>query len=307
MKKLFLIGLLFLMILGGCSYLDFNKSYVFSAQHDYVVGNAPGVTVRTDINNALQAIATNNAGATEPSPTYPDMWWYDTSTGLLKRRSNANDAWIVLGLEAADTDGTLAANSDSKVPTQKATKTYADTKMSKSGAEAIAGVKTFSSSPIVPTPTTDYQASTKKYVADTASSTLSSAQTYTNNAIAAITPISRDYATGSGTAGFNHPHALSIVSVAKTITSGKVVFVIATGYLRTSGPTLSLENLLLQHGSTTIQAIDVAVGGRTEGDARVPFTLSGIVTGLSGQTTFSVSCASAEGVTGYANITVLEF
>ncbi len=32
------------------------------------------------------------------------------------------------------------------------------------GAETVAGVKTFTSSPLVPTPTTDYQASTKKYV-----------------------------------------------------------------------------------------------------------------------------------------------
>lgn len=35
------------------------------------------------------------------------------------------------------------------------------------GAQTIADVKTFSSSPIVPTPTTDMQASTKKYVDDT--------------------------------------------------------------------------------------------------------------------------------------------
>ena len=35
-----------------------------------------------------------------------------------------------------------------------------------SGAQTIAGVKTFSSSPIVPTPTTNMQASTKKYVDD---------------------------------------------------------------------------------------------------------------------------------------------
>lgn len=34
------------------------------------------------------------------------------------------------------------------------------------GNETIAGIKTFSSSPIVPTPSTDYQASTKKYVDD---------------------------------------------------------------------------------------------------------------------------------------------
>lgn len=37
-----------------------------------------------------------------------------------------------------------------------------------SGAQTVAGVKTFSDSPIVPTPTTDYQVATKKYVDDNA-------------------------------------------------------------------------------------------------------------------------------------------
>jgi len=36
------------------------------------------------------------------------------------------------------------------------------------GDQTVAGVKTFSSSPVVPTPTTDFQASTKKYVDDAA-------------------------------------------------------------------------------------------------------------------------------------------
>lgn len=53
------------------------------------------------------------------------------------------------------------------------TKLYVDTAVAgaggvTSGAQTWAGVKTFTSSPIVPTPTTDYQASTKKYVDDTA-------------------------------------------------------------------------------------------------------------------------------------------
>lgn len=39
-------------------------------------------------------------------------------------------------------------------------------KVDNTGNETVAGVKTFSSSPIVPTPTTDFQASTKKYVDD---------------------------------------------------------------------------------------------------------------------------------------------
>lgn len=104
-------------------------SQVYGAQHDYVIENQPGAAFRSDLNSVLQAITTNNSGAAEPATKYANMWWYDTSTGLLKRRNNANDAWVTLGLEAADTDGTLAANSDSKIPTQKAVKTYADTKV----------------------------------------------------------------------------------------------------------------------------------------------------------------------------------
>ncbi len=99
------------------------------AQHDYVIDNQPGAAFRGDLNSVLSAIITNNSAATEPSVKYPNMWWFDTSTGLLKRRDNLNTTWITVGLEAADTDGTLSANSDLKIPTQKATKTYSDTKV----------------------------------------------------------------------------------------------------------------------------------------------------------------------------------
>lgn len=98
------------------------------SQVDMNIPNSAGSVFRANLNAAIEAILTQNSAATEPTTTYPNMWWYDTSTSLLKRRNNANDAWIVLGLEAADTDGTLAANSDSKVATQKATKTYVDGK-----------------------------------------------------------------------------------------------------------------------------------------------------------------------------------
>lgn len=120
--------------------LALSGSNVIAAQHDYVINNASGAAFRADINNALSAIVTNNSAATEPATTYPNMWWYDTSTSLLKRRNNADTAWITVGLEAASTDGTFAANSDSLVPTQKAAKTYADTKISKSTASEIFNV-----------------------------------------------------------------------------------------------------------------------------------------------------------------------
>lgn len=66
----------------------------FGAQHDYVIDNAPGATVRSDMNSVLQAIVTNNSGSTAPAVTYPNMFWYDTANGALKKRSNADDAWV---------------------------------------------------------------------------------------------------------------------------------------------------------------------------------------------------------------------
>ena len=53
----------------------------------------------------------------------------------------------------------------SNVPNTDFTSSIA-AKVSKTGNETVAGVKTFSSSPIVPAPTTDLQAATKKYVDD---------------------------------------------------------------------------------------------------------------------------------------------
>jgi len=66
------------------------------SQHDYVIDNAPGASVRVDLNAVLQAIATLNAGASEPATTYANMLWYDTANSLLKKRTNANDGWDVV-------------------------------------------------------------------------------------------------------------------------------------------------------------------------------------------------------------------
>ncbi len=59
--------------------------------------------MRSDINGQLAAIVSNNSGATEPATMYAYQWWADTSTGLLKLRNAANNAWITL----RELDGTL--------------------------------------------------------------------------------------------------------------------------------------------------------------------------------------------------------
>ena len=58
------------------------------AQHDYVIANASGATVRADINNALLAISSSNSGSSAPSTTYAYELWVDTSNNLLNRLSN---------------------------------------------------------------------------------------------------------------------------------------------------------------------------------------------------------------------------
>lgn len=66
------------------------------AQHDYVIDNQTFPATRTDLNNALAAIVSANAGATAPSTTYAYQLWYDTSTNKLKMRNADDDAWIDL-------------------------------------------------------------------------------------------------------------------------------------------------------------------------------------------------------------------
>ena len=83
------------------------------ATHDYVLANASGSSFRSDLNNALAAIVSQNSSATEPATTFSYQYWIDTSVtpALLKQRNAANDAWITLaevgGQTLAD-DGTAA-------------------------------------------------------------------------------------------------------------------------------------------------------------------------------------------------------
>jgi len=66
------------------------------SQHDYVIDNGSGSTVRSDLNSALGAIQTLNSGATAPGTIVANMLWFDTTTGFLKKRNNANTAWQVV-------------------------------------------------------------------------------------------------------------------------------------------------------------------------------------------------------------------
>ena len=78
------------------------------AQHDYVIANGTGAAVRSDLNNGLAAIVSNNSGASEPATMYAYQWWSDTTTGLLKLRNAANNAWVTVGTLASANLGLAA-------------------------------------------------------------------------------------------------------------------------------------------------------------------------------------------------------
>ena len=66
------------------------------AQHDYNIGDQNGFDFLVDLNNALSAIATNNAGSSEPNTTFAHMLWFDTNNNLMKVRNEANSAWVIV-------------------------------------------------------------------------------------------------------------------------------------------------------------------------------------------------------------------
>ena len=64
------------------------------AQHDGVIDNGTGNAVRTDINNALAAINSNNSGGSDPSTMYPYQFYADSGDNTFKIRNAANNAYV---------------------------------------------------------------------------------------------------------------------------------------------------------------------------------------------------------------------
>ncbi|KXU94157.1 hypothetical protein CR51_27165 [Caballeronia megalochromosomata] len=62
-----------------------------------VPAHPSGLDMRTQLNAIVLALVGDNSGPTAPTVTYPGMMWGDTTAMRLKRRTNANDAWIDLG------------------------------------------------------------------------------------------------------------------------------------------------------------------------------------------------------------------
>ena len=131
------------------------------SQHDYVIDNQAAPNFRTDLNNALLAIATMNSGTSEPSTTYANQLWVDTTNDQLKIRNEDNDAWIVVadldqvGDKSAPPDAsitfaklaaaavvteseTIASNdNDTTIPTSAAVDAHIPAKLNASGSAPI--------------------------------------------------------------------------------------------------------------------------------------------------------------------------
>jgi hypothetical protein len=67
------------------------------SRSNLVIANQSFPGTRTDLNLALLALGSLSSSSYAPAPTYANMLWYDTSTNILKMRSEANDVWINVG------------------------------------------------------------------------------------------------------------------------------------------------------------------------------------------------------------------
>ena len=72
--------------------------------HDYNLANQSGASFRSDLNNCLAAILSNNSNGSAPSTTVAYSIWADTTAGKLKIRNAANDGFVDL----INLDGTIA-------------------------------------------------------------------------------------------------------------------------------------------------------------------------------------------------------
>lgn len=155
--------------MAGKKITEFDTHSITAA--DYLLfSNAAGtITYKTTLLALLSnlTLVSETVGFTISGGTTPKTLTLDTDI-TASTLATVSTAILVSNL---DTDGTLAANSDTKVPSQKAIKTYVDTNyVAMTGNQTIAGIKTFSSFPVSPSsaPTADYEMANKKYVDDTA-------------------------------------------------------------------------------------------------------------------------------------------
>ena len=115
------------------------------------------------------------------------------------------------------------------------------------GAQTVAGVKTFSDSPIVPTPTTDYQVATKKYVDDNAGGT---SGTWTTLAVSEYTSARFNELLPSDASGIRTTTAEIVLYYRYNISSGAS----RNGFITIPKGAKLLDTATIDHGNASTAA-----------------------------------------------------
>ena len=67
-----------------------------SQNTNYNIANQSGSNFRSELNDTLLDIVSNNSGASEPATTFAYEFWVDTTNSVMKIRNSGNDDWITL-------------------------------------------------------------------------------------------------------------------------------------------------------------------------------------------------------------------
>jgi len=185
---------------------------------------------------------------------------------------------IYIPLSYLDTDGTLAANSDVKIATQKATKTYADTKVPSSYLDTDGTLAANS----------DVKIATQKATKTYADAVASTAANNLTNAINEAYPLKGSFSSGSDTVSntttetdFSSSHSIP----ADTLVTDDVCLLKARGVYKTDGGAAPTIQLRLKLDNVTIldtTAITLPALGSFEG-WEAEFQVHCVSTGISGE------------------------
>jgi len=105
------------------------------AQNDFTIANQGFPAFRSDLNSALQALASNNSGTSAPSTTFANSFFYDETNNVLKFRNEDNDAYItIMGFDqSADTTTNIVSDATQTFTKAQIPSTFQNTFASVSG------------------------------------------------------------------------------------------------------------------------------------------------------------------------------
>jgi hypothetical protein len=200
---------------------------------------------------------------------------------------------------------------EGEINTKVDTTTFDAETVKLTGNQTVDGVKTFSSSPVVPTPTTDMQASTKKYVDDIAIAGSPDASTTAKGIVEIATRTEINAKTGTGSTG-----AILVVpaSLAPTfeVTAGAThslvsladqrVMVWAKGQVAFGGS--ADITLTLKYNGVTKDTVIAGFGSATTG---ITFPFSLMYTEIPGADTQDITVEASGGTLGNVVIMVIKY